>query len=99
MPGFVQRVGDSNSGGGVIITGNPTVLVNGRPIATLGSSVAAHPPCSKVATHCWALTTTTQYTVLVGGKPVTTTGAPDTCGCVRSTGSLNVIIGVPGAPV
>lgn len=93
MPGSVQRVGDANAGGGLIISGDPTVLVNGRPIAVVGSAVTPHPPCTKVPTHCHAYTTTNQYTVLVNGKPVSTTGSIDTCGHPRATGSLDVIIG------
>jgi uncharacterized Zn-binding protein involved in type VI secretion len=102
MPGFVQRVGDANAGGGVILTGEPTVLVNFRPIATLGSKVSPHPPCPKPATHCAALTTThcaaltttNSPTILVGFKPITTAGTFDTCGHPRLTGATTVIAGL-----
>ena len=70
MPGSVQRLGDPNSGGGLIMSGDPSVLVNGRPIATFGASVTPHPPCNKVAVHCHASTQADQFTVLVNGKPV-----------------------------
>ena len=43
MPGGIQRVGDKNSAGGIILTGDPTVLINGRPVATIGDSVSHHP--------------------------------------------------------
>ena len=93
MPGSVQRVGDANAGGGLIMSGDPTVLVNGRPIAVIGSSVSPHPPCPKPGTHCHAVTQADQYSVLVNGKPVSTTGSIDTCGHPRGIGSLDVIIG------
>lgn len=97
MPGLVCRVGDKNSAGGVIVTGNPTVLVNNRPVAVLGSPVTPHPCCGKspaCAPHCAAKTTTTNYTVLVNGKPITTVGDIDTCGHPRASGSFNVIVGI-----
>lgn len=96
MPGGVQRVGDANSVGGVILSGDPTVLVNGRPIATVGSSVSPHPCCGVKGCppiHCAAKTTSTTPTVLVGGRPVVTTGALDSCGHSRAIGSPDVIIG------
>ena len=93
MPGPVCRVGDKNATGGVILTGDPKVLVNGRPIAVLGSRVSPHPPCPKPGTHCAATTTSTSSTVLVGGKPVVTVGDLDTCFHPRVGGSPNVIVG------
>jgi len=94
MPGFVQRIGDTNVGGGVILTGDPTVLVNFRPIATIGSKVSPHPPCPKIPTHCAALTTTNSPTILVGFKPITTAATFDTCGHPRLTGATTVIAGL-----
>lgn len=96
MPGQVCRVGDKNSAGGVILSGDPTVLVNGRPIATLGSRVSPHPCCGAKGcppVHCSAKTTSTTPKVLVGGKPVVTVGALDTCAHPRASGSTNVIVG------
>ena len=96
MPGQVQRVGDANSAGGVILSGDPTVLVNGRPIATLGQSVSPHPCCGAKGCppiHCAAKTTSNTPTVLIGGKPVCTTGALDTCAHSRAFGSPDVIVG------
>lgn len=96
MPGPVCRVGDKNAAGGVILTGDPTVLVNGRPIATLGAKVTPHPCCGAKGCppiHCSAKTTSTSSTVLVGGKPVVTSGALDTCGHSRVGGSFDVIVG------
>ena len=99
MPGFVCRVGDVNALGGVIVNGNPTVLVEGRPIAFLGSKVSSHPCCGVEGcppTHCAALTTSKNYTILVGGFPVVTAGDLDSCGDPRTTGAFTVIAGIPG---
>jgi uncharacterized Zn-binding protein involved in type VI secretion len=96
MPGSVQRVGDRNVVGGIILAGDPTVLVNGRPVATLGARVTPHPCCGAKGCppiHCAASTTSTNFTVLVGGKPIVTTGDVDTCGHPRSTGSFDVFVG------
>lgn len=96
MPGPVCRVGDKNSAGGVVLTGDPSVLVNFRPIATIGARVTPHPCCGKKGcppVHCAAVTTSTNATVLVNGKPVVTVGSLDTCAHPRASGSLDVIIG------
>ena len=96
MPGPVCRVGDKNSAGGVILTGDPTVLVNGRPVATLGASVSPHPCCGAKGCppiHCAAKTTSKTSTVLVGGKPICTSGDLDTCTHSRVGGSTDVIVG------
>lgn len=96
MPGQVQRVGDRNSAGGVILSGDPTVLVNGRPVATLGASVSPHPCCGAKGcppVHCAAKTTSKNARVLVGGKPICTAGDLDTCAHSRVSGSFDVIVG------
>ena len=92
MPGPVQRVGDTNIMGGTITTGDPTVLVNGRPVATLGEVVTPHFNCSTVHIHCIARTTSTNPTVLVNGRPICTSGDPDTCFHTRVGGSFDVIV-------
>jgi uncharacterized Zn-binding protein involved in type VI secretion len=89
MPGPVCRVGDSNDAGGVILTGTPTVLINNRPVAVLGSKVSPHPK-KHVGQQC----TSNNVTVLVNGKPIVTVGDIDTCGHVRVQGSTNVIVGL-----
>lgn len=97
MPGLVCRVGDKNAAGGVILTGDFSVLVNFRPVATIGSKVSPHPCCGARGcppVHCAALTTSTNKTVLVNGKPITTFGDIDTCGHPRLLGSKDVIVGL-----
>ena len=97
MPGAVCRVGDKNAAGGVILTGDPSVLVDGRPVATIGARVTPHPCCGRKGcppTHCFAKTTTTNGTVLVNGKPITTSGDIDTCGHARLGGSTSVLVGL-----
>jgi uncharacterized Zn-binding protein involved in type VI secretion len=96
MPGLVCRVGDKNAAGGVILTGDPTVLINNRPVAVIGASVTPHPCCGAKGcppVHCSAKTTSTNRTVLVNGKPIVTFGDVDTCGHSRIGGSTNVIVG------
>lgn len=92
----VQRLGDINSAGGVIMSGDPTVLVNLRPVATIGRPVSPHPCCGAKGcppVHCSAKTTSITPTVLVNGRPICTTGAPDTCFHARAMGSMNVFVG------
>jgi uncharacterized Zn-binding protein involved in type VI secretion len=96
MPGPVQRVGDANIMGGVIMTGDPTVLVNGRPVATIGARVTPHFCCGKPRCppiHCFAQTTSSNFTVLVNGVPICTSGDVDNCGHSRSIGSTDVLVG------
>lgn len=96
MPKLVCRVGDKNAAGGVILSGDPTVLVNSRPVAVAGSKVTPHPCCGAKGcppVHCAAVTTSTNPTVLVNGKPIVVLGDVDTCGHPRLGGSPTVIVG------
>lgn len=95
MPG-VQRVGDKNTAGGVILNGDSSVLINGRPVALTNASVSPHPCCGQKGCppiHCNAKTQATKYTVFVNGKAVSLTGDKDTCSHARSSGSTDVIVG------
>ena len=92
----VQRVGDKNSAGGLILNGDPTVLVNGRPIAIQGASVTPHPCCGAEGcppTHCSAHTQSSSSTILVNGKPLILLNDLDTCGHTRVGGSADVTVG------
>lgn len=96
MPGGVQRQGDPNTVGGVILQGDPTVLINGRPVAVAGTRVTPHPCCGAKGCppiHCSAVTTAKTATVLVSGIPVVINGDIDTCGHARISGSVDVIVG------
>jgi uncharacterized Zn-binding protein involved in type VI secretion len=89
----VQRQGDANSAGGVITSGDSSVMVNGRPIAVENLSVTPHPPCPKPKTHCNAQTKASESSVLVNGKRIILSSDTDTCGHSRSGGSPDVAIG------
>jgi len=91
----VQRVGDQNSAGGVILNGDSSVLVNGRAVAVQGASVSAHPCCGRRGcppTHCNAKTQASGGAVLVNGIPLILGGDVDTCGHARTGGSNNVTV-------
>jgi uncharacterized Zn-binding protein involved in type VI secretion len=88
VPGPVCRVGDKNDAGGAILNGDPSVLVNGRPVAFFGSKVSPHPD-----DHAGVTTTSKNKSVLVNGKPIVTVGDIDVCGHKRIQGSTNVIVG------
>ena len=92
----IQRVGDRNTAGGVILNGDDTVLVNGRAVAIRGVSVSPHPCCGRKGcppTHCNAKTQASNSTVLVNGIPLIFTDDVDTCGHPRASGSPDVIVG------
>ena len=88
-------MGDANSGGGVILQGDPSVLINGRPIALVDASVSPHAPCGQRGgnPHCNARTQASIDSVLVNGQKIALSGSRDTCGHDRSTGSPDVGIG------
>lgn len=92
----VQRVGDRNSRGGILLVGVPSVLVNYRPIAVIGNPITPHPPfppAPPAPPHQKARAIATQRSVTAGYKPVVKTGDPDTCGHPRVGGSTNVFVG------
>lgn len=92
MPG-IQRVGDANGAGGVITSGIDSVRINGRPIATTGRGVSAHPCCGRRGCppiHCSATTAGGSGSVRAGGIPASLTGDGDTCGHARAGGSGDV---------
>jgi uncharacterized Zn-binding protein involved in type VI secretion len=92
----IQRVGDRNTAGGVILNGDDSVLVNGRAIAIQGASVSPHPCCGRRGcppTHCNAKTQAGKSTVFVNGVPLIFTDDKDTCGHPRASGSPDVIVG------
>lgn len=92
MPGIVRK-GDVNSAGGSAMIGNFNLIVDGKPVVTIGTPVSPHAPCPKVAIHCRAVTTTGNRSVIVNNKPVNVVGNVDSCGHPRVTGSRTFILG------
>lgn len=92
MARLVSRIGDL-AGGSLITPVVPTVLVNGIPIAVIGTAVAPHPPCPLEPSHCSAAVITGNATVLAGGIPVSGVGDVASCGHPIVTGSVNTLVG------
>ena len=89
----VARQGDTTSHGGVITTGEPGVLINGRPVATVGDLYTC-PTCGVTAPIVSGVPN-----VLVNGKPIARVG--DFCACpgppsTIASGSPNVLVGTEG---
>jgi uncharacterized Zn-binding protein involved in type VI secretion len=96
MSRAVQRVGDQNSAGGLILRGDSTVLVNGRAIAIQNAPVSPHPCCGRQGCppiHCNAQTQANNSEILVNGIPLIMTNDLDTCGHPRVGGSPDVMWG------
>jgi hypothetical protein len=91
MARAVQRVGDINQAGGVILSGDSSVLVNGKAAAVTGSSVGPHKPFK--GPHRSSKAQGKGSGVLVGGKPLVATGDTDLCGHSRIGGSPDVQVG------
>jgi len=83
----VQRVGDADSGGGIITSGVSSVRVNGIVVSVNGSGVSAH------ARNHRPVTSGGVDSVRAGGIPINVAGNADTCGHVRTGGSPNVSAG------
>jgi uncharacterized Zn-binding protein involved in type VI secretion len=91
----VVRVGDFNNKFGVVFVGNPTVLVNARPIATKGPTgmVTKHPGFGKTP-HPINPIIKGSLTVLAGPMPVAHKTSPDACLHIMITGSTDVLTGI-----
>lgn len=91
----IQRDGDINSGGGIILPGqgHTNVLINGTPAARPFSLVTPHIGCPKKKLHCIATTLPFpgSQTVFANGEPLILTGNKDTCLHGRIMGSPNVL--------
>ena len=83
----IVRVGDINSGGGQVQYGEPSLTVNGLPVAVDGSPVMCHTPNKGLHTH--AFCQASQSSIRVAGKRLIFVGDVDTCGHVRIQGSAN----------
>jgi uncharacterized Zn-binding protein involved in type VI secretion len=86
-----QRVGDADTGGGVITASLQShVFCNGALVAVNGSPVSGHVPGG---VHAAPRTASGSSTVFIKGIPVNRTGDADTCGHPRAAGSPNVFVG------
>jgi len=88
------RMGDTNDGGGAIITTlQSTVLINGQLASVVGSAITPHVSCPIPPTHCVATVVTGSSTVFISGIPAVRVNDNDSCSHKRVTGSSNVFIG------
>ena len=87
----IVRVGDKNSEGGKVISGDNTVFLNGKPIAVDGSPVTTHPaaPYGR-GNHEHSRTQATESSIFVNGKRLIFVGDKDTCSHPRVEGSPDV---------
>lgn len=85
------RVGDPTGHPGVIgPPGEPTVLIGGRPAATVGT---AHQCGSPAAHGPSAIGPPGSSTVLIGGRPAARVGDTAGCGAPITSGCQSVWIG------
>lgn len=87
----VCRLEDLNSGGGAVLNGINSILVNGRPVAAKTfSNVKGHD------THPTNPIVEGDHTVLVGTFPIAFITCKCACGHIMIEGSPNVIVrGIP----
>jgi uncharacterized Zn-binding protein involved in type VI secretion len=85
----VQRIGDRDTGGGIVMFGINSVRVNNRPVSVDGCTVSSH---NSRPTHN-PVTANGVKTVRVNNRPINVNGNPDTCGHARTGGSENVRAG------
>jgi uncharacterized Zn-binding protein involved in type VI secretion len=92
MPG-VARQNDINTTGGLIMSRTePSVQVNGRACAVVGSIISPHAPWGPPhPPHAAATIISGNSTVLVNGKPIALIGSQNTCGHGIISGSGDVI--------
>ena len=87
MSKAIVRVGDVNSGGGRVLSGEPSLRINGRDVAVDGSPVSCH--TNNKGEHTHARCRAGQSNVTVKGKPIIFVNDVDTCGHIRVQGSPN----------
>ncbi|MGW7291438.1 PAAR domain-containing protein [Streptomyces xiamenensis] len=85
------RVGDPTSHPGTVgPPGHGTVLIGGRPAATVGT---AHQCASPAAHPASVITGPGSRSVLIGGRPAARAGDRAGCGATITTGCATVLIG------
>ena len=89
------RLGDVTAHGGAVTSGNPTVLINGQPAATVGD-LHVCPLCSP-GPHVGGPVLLGAPTVLIGGRPAARVGDPCACAApapdVIVSGCPTVLVG------
>jgi len=93
------RLGDTTAHGGVIVVGEPTVLIGGMPAARLGDMHTCPIPGAPPPPHVGGPIILGSFTVLIGGKPAARVG--DMCQCTGPPDSIimgctTVLIGTSG---
>jgi uncharacterized Zn-binding protein involved in type VI secretion len=93
------RMGDTTAHGGVIVAGEPTVLIGGAPAARLGDMHTCPIPGAPPPPHVGGPIILGSFTVLIGGKPAARVG--DMCTCTGPPDSIvmgctTVLIGTSG---
>lgn len=93
------RLGDTTAHGGVIVAGEPTVLIGGVPAARLGDMHTCPIPGAPPPPHVGGPIILGSFTVLIGGKPAARVG--DMCQCTGppdtiAMGCTTVLIGDGG---
>jgi len=91
MPAVVRKDDQNNAGGLATSMVVPSVLINGKPCAVVGTIISSHSPFG--APHEAAVITVGNSTVLVEGKPIAYVGSPNSCGHSMATGSPDVMVG------
>lgn len=94
MPAL-SRKGDTNSAGGKIKKGAPTVFANGKPVGLHVSEITPHSPWNpkkRHRPHKNARTTKGSPTVFADGEPVLRVGSGVSCGHPISTGSPDIFV-------
>lgn len=77
----------------VIMTGNPTVLIEGRPASCVGDAVVPHLiPAKKCFVHAPVIGTGSA-TVFVGGKPLSRIGDKIVACTAIASGAPTVLVG------
>ena len=96
MPG-VARLGDIVGPGGVLVAPVvPSITVDGRPVAHIGTMVTPHMCCGMKGcppTHCFSSVVMGDPNVTVNGIPIAYKGAFTLCGHTIKTASSGVTVG------
>jgi uncharacterized Zn-binding protein involved in type VI secretion len=84
----IARVGDQCTHGAVVITGDPTRIVNGKQVARRGDLVSCPIPGHGVN----PIVSVVAGPVVTTGQPTARVGSQSACGAVIITGSDDVSI-------